>query len=108
MGAGASKPPPAAAPQVGKSGKKICCSCPDTKAVRDACVGEHGADAAACAPLIEAHKTCLRAEVRKGIEKGSELCHKRASFLFQAPALTHAPGLQCVSPLHPSALLRKE
>jgi len=49
-----------APPPVGKSGKKICCSCPDTKEVRDTCVVTNGLEN--CAPLIEAHKTCLRAE----------------------------------------------
>mmetsp|Transcript_18401 Transcript_18401/g.42144 ORF Transcript_18401/g.42144 Transcript_18401/m.42144 type:complete len:107 (-) Transcript_18401:152-472(-) len=47
-------------PKVGKSGKKICCSCPETKKLRDECVimkGEEG-----CADLIERHKECLRAE----------------------------------------------
>ncbi len=45
---------------VGKSGKKICCSCPDTKAPRDECIVTNGEDA--CKDLIEAHKKCLRAE----------------------------------------------
>jgi cytochrome c oxidase assembly protein subunit 17 len=44
----------------GKSGKKICCSCPDTKEIRDKCVVENGLDK--CDTFIEAHKTCLRAE----------------------------------------------
>ena len=48
------------APFVGKSGKKICCSCPDTKQIRDECVITHGEDN--CAKQIEAHKACLRAE----------------------------------------------
>jgi cytochrome c oxidase assembly protein subunit 17 len=43
---------------LGKSGKKICCSCPDTKELRDECVVAHGEDH--CAALIEAHKVCLR------------------------------------------------
>ena len=80
MGAIASKgdaapaPAPAAGPAVGKSGKKICCSCPETKKARrraraarardaqprappqprDECVVLKGE--AACAELIEAHK----------------------------------------------------
>ena len=79
MGALASKgdaapaPAPAAGPAVGKSGKKICCSCPETKKARrrararardaqprappqprDECVVLKGE--AACAELIEAHK----------------------------------------------------
>jgi cytochrome c oxidase assembly protein subunit 17 len=45
---------------VGKSGKKICCSCPDTKKLRDECIVMNGEDA--CAKFIEAHKECLRAE----------------------------------------------
>ena len=45
---------------VGKSGKKICCSCPDTKALRDECVVRNGEDK--CLDVIEAHKKCLRAE----------------------------------------------
>ena len=48
------------APKLGKSGKKICCSCPETKTKRDACVVEKGETE--CAELIEAHKECLRAE----------------------------------------------
>jgi len=49
-----------AGPRVGKSGKRICCSCPDTKKVRDECVVRNGEDH--CAALIEAHKRCLRLE----------------------------------------------
>ena len=69
MGGATSKetPPPAAAapaapPQLGKSGKKICCSCPETKAARDQCIVDKGPENLACEPLIEAHKRCLRAE----------------------------------------------
>ena len=47
-------------PQVGKSGKKICCSCPETKRARDECVVQHGEEH--CKVQIEAHKACLRAE----------------------------------------------
>ena len=47
-------------PQLGKSGKKICCSCPDTKKLRDECVVMKGEEN--CADYIEAHKRCLRAE----------------------------------------------
>ena len=63
MGAGSSAPcasAPPAAPSDGKPKKKMCCACPETKAARDACVGEHGPDG--CATLIEAHNKCLRAE----------------------------------------------
>jgi len=49
-----------AGPVLGKSGKKICCSCPDTKQRRDECVVKNGEDK--CASVIEAHKECLRAE----------------------------------------------
>lgn len=52
--------PTKAAPKLGKSGKKICCSCPNTKSARDLCVVEKGEDS--CADLIEAHKECLREE----------------------------------------------
>ncbi len=45
---------------VGKSGKKICCSCPETKSKRDECVVTKGESM--CADLIEAHKRCLREE----------------------------------------------
>ncbi|CAN0223701.1 unnamed protein product [Ascophyllum nodosum] len=48
------------APKLGKSGKKICCSCPETKAARDDCVVMNGEDK--CQQLIEAHKACLRSE----------------------------------------------
>jgi hypothetical protein len=34
MGTKASKPVEAEPPKLGKSGKKICCSCPETKKVR--------------------------------------------------------------------------
>ena len=44
----------------GKSGKKICCSCPETKSIRDLCIVEKGEDK--CADVIEAHKVCLRGE----------------------------------------------
>ena len=47
-------------PFLGKSGKKICCSCPETKKTRDTCLVTRGEEA--CADLIEAHKACLRAE----------------------------------------------
>lgn len=69
MGAAASSPssagalPPAAAAVVtgdAPKKKKICCACPETKAPRDACIGEHGPEG--CAALIEAHNKCLRAE----------------------------------------------
>jgi cytochrome c oxidase assembly protein subunit 17 len=48
------------APKLGKSGKKICCSCPETKLVRDTCVVTNGQEH--CATEIEAHKACLRTE----------------------------------------------
>jgi len=65
MGNSESTPPPAAPPAaaqpvLGKSGKKICCSCPDTKNLRDACVVAKGQES--CSPEIEAHKQCLRLE----------------------------------------------
>ena len=47
-------------PVVGKSGKKICCSCPDTRKDRDECVVKNGEEN--CSKYIEAHKVCLRAE----------------------------------------------
>jgi cytochrome c oxidase assembly protein subunit 17 len=50
-------------PKVGiKSGKKICCSCPETKEARDKCVLMNGEEHADCLKLIEAHKECLRSE----------------------------------------------
>ena len=50
------KPPP----QLGKSGKKICCSCPETKKPRDECIVTKGEEH--CGALIEAHKryACFR------------------------------------------------
>ena len=48
------------APKLGKSGKKICCSCPATKGPRDECIVTNGEEH--CKDLIEAHKACLRAE----------------------------------------------
>ena len=50
------KPPP----KLGKSGKKIWCSCMQTKKARDLCIVSKGEDQ--CADLIEAHKKCLREE----------------------------------------------
>ena len=66
MGNGSSSEQPAApqpaqpGPKLGKSGKKICCSCPETKKARDECIVLNGEDK--CADVIEAHKRCLRAE----------------------------------------------
>jgi len=45
-----------------KSGKPICCCCPDTKKPRDECVVFKGEDDPECQKMIEAHKMCLRAE----------------------------------------------
>lgn len=45
-----------------KSGKKICCCCPETKEARDACVLAKGEDDVDCKRLIELHKECLRGE----------------------------------------------
>ena len=53
---------PKVQPKVGKSGKKICCSCPETKKLRDACTLENGPESDTCKDLIEAHKVCLRGE----------------------------------------------
>ena len=47
-------------PVLGKSGKKICCSCPKTREARDKCLVLNGPDA--CKELAEAHDACLRAE----------------------------------------------
>jgi hypothetical protein len=41
---------------------QICCSCPETKAARDACTIQYGPEAKECQDLIEAHKKCLREE----------------------------------------------
>ena len=60
VGASAGSTIGATAPVLGKSGKKICCSCPDTKQKRDECVVTNGEDK--CSKYIEAHKECLRAE----------------------------------------------
>ena len=45
-----------------KSGKKICCCCPDTKQPRDACILAKGEEDDECQRLIELHKECLRGE----------------------------------------------
>ena len=37
---------------------KICCACPETRAIRDKCVVEKGQDN--CRHLIAAHNACLR------------------------------------------------
>ena len=57
---GGEAPAPAAStgPQIGKSGKKICCACPATRKLRDACVVEKGPES--CKAEIEAHTACLR------------------------------------------------
>ena len=47
-------------PKLGKSGKKICCSCPATKEIRDQCVTMKGKGQ--CLEAIEAHRRCLREE----------------------------------------------
>jgi len=47
-------------PTLGKSGKKICCSCPATRRPRDECVVMNGEEA--CKDMIEAHNACLRGE----------------------------------------------
>ena len=59
MGDSANKPC-AKGPKLGKSGKKICCSCPQTRAPRDECIVVKGESS--CKALIEAHKSCLRKE----------------------------------------------
>ena len=45
-----------------KTGKPICCCCPDTKKARDECVVFRGEDDPECKKLIELHKICLRDE----------------------------------------------
>mmetsp|Transcript_11627 Transcript_11627/g.20961 ORF Transcript_11627/g.20961 Transcript_11627/m.20961 type:complete len:81 (+) Transcript_11627:132-374(+) len=45
-----------------KSGKKICCCCPETKQARDACILANGEEDIDCQRLIELHKECLRSE----------------------------------------------
>lgn len=45
-----------------KTGKPICCCCPDTKKLRDECVVMKGEEDPECLKLIEAHKVCLREE----------------------------------------------
>ncbi len=69
MGNSASAPAPPATDEkkstqkVGiKSGKKICCCCPETKEARDACVLKNGEEDEDCKRLIELHKECLRGE----------------------------------------------
>ena len=56
--AAASSAPKPAADFKGKSGKKICCACPETRKPRDLCVVERGEEH--CRALIEAHDACLR------------------------------------------------
>lgn len=55
----ATAPAPEPAPET-KPKKKICCTCPDTKKLRDDCIVQNGEDA--CGKFIEAHLQCLRAE----------------------------------------------
>ncbi|KAG2424808.1 hypothetical protein HXX76_014230 [Chlamydomonas incerta] len=66
-GPGPALPTPSPAPPgvpIGADGKpkKICCSCPDTKKLRDTCIAERGEEHVYCQALIEAHKACLRVE----------------------------------------------
>ena len=62
MGASESTPVPKTQPKTGKSGKKICCSCPETKKLRDECTLTNGPESDKCKDLIEKHKICLRGE----------------------------------------------
>jgi len=66
MGQSGSKEPKVVKPlseKVGiKTGKKICCCCPETKQARDECVVFKGEEDPDCILLIEAHKRCLRLE----------------------------------------------
>lgn len=66
MGNSSSTPSATPAPpaqKVGiKSGKKICCCCPETKQARDACILSNGEEDKDCQRLIELHKECLRSE----------------------------------------------
>ena len=65
MGNSSSAPEPvaqASTQKVGKSGKKICCCCPETKQARDACILAKGEEDTECQRLIELHKECLRSE----------------------------------------------
>lgn len=59
-GAGGGATAASSGPKLGKSGKKICCSCPQTRKARDECIVLNGEDA--CRKFIEAHKVCLRQE----------------------------------------------
>lgn len=54
-------PAPLSNNPIGPDGKplKICCSCPQTKTVRDECVLMRGEEN--CSKEIEIHKDCLRA-----------------------------------------------
>lgn len=45
-----------------KTGKPICCCCPDTKLLRDQCIVQLGEEHSDCMNLIEQHKICLREE----------------------------------------------
>ena len=40
--------------------KKICCSCPDIKKVRDSCLITNGEENQECKYLISAYRLCLR------------------------------------------------
>ena len=40
--------------------KKICCSCPDIKKIRDSCLITHGEENVECKYLISAYRLCLR------------------------------------------------
>ncbi|KAL7567954.1 hypothetical protein ACA910_019664 [Epithemia clementina (nom. ined.)] len=66
MGQGQSAPEPITEKpkqKVGiKTGKPICCCCPDTKRPRDECIVMKGEEHPDCIKLIEAHKVCLREE----------------------------------------------
>jgi len=57
------EPPKKAAKKLGiKTGKPICCCCPETKKARDECVVFKGEEDPECQKFIELHKACLRDE----------------------------------------------
>jgi hypothetical protein len=98
---GAPQAPAAAAPgpKVGKSGKRICCSCPDTKRLRCAAVACAAADA--CRRHSGA-RLALRCGVPPALRRLP--CARVDATAALAPAGTRASSPTATSPCAPSSL----
>ena len=74
------------------------------QAARDECVALHGPESKECAPLIEAHKLCLRAEgfnVSRGVQparRAAAACSLLARGQPRHPPPTHTPRTRALCP----------